>query len=100
MNSIKFNKVVTLTGMIKLILFAFLLGMIYRSSIDFLAFMWAKEDYSYCYLIPFVVAYLLWEKKEALISHESIVSSMGFLPFHRSSAPVKMQDKEKYICQS
>jgi exosortase D (VPLPA-CTERM-specific) len=42
---------------------------------------WAKEDYSHCYLIPFVVLYLVWEKRRELASVPSIPSWSGLIPF-------------------
>jgi exosortase D (VPLPA-CTERM-specific) len=42
---------------------------------------WAKEDYSHCYLIPFVVLYLIWEKREELASLPSVPSWLGLIPF-------------------
>ena len=41
---------------------------------------WAKEDNSHCYLIPFVVLYLLWEKRSALRSCPSVPSWKGAVP--------------------
>jgi exosortase D (VPLPA-CTERM-specific) len=42
---------------------------------------WAKEDYSYCWLIPFVVLYLIWEKRAELASAPSVPSWWGLIPF-------------------
>jgi exosortase D (VPLPA-CTERM-specific) len=42
---------------------------------------WAREDYSHSYLIPFVVLYLLWEKRAALASIPSSPSWTGLIPF-------------------
>ncbi|HQA83065.1 MAG TPA: VPLPA-CTERM-specific exosortase XrtD [Syntrophales bacterium] len=41
---------------------------------------WAKGDYSHCMLIPFVVLYLFWEKRHALISLPSTPSWSGLVP--------------------
>ncbi len=41
---------------------------------------WAEEDFNYCYLIPLVVLYLVWEKRDRLISLVSRVSWWGLLP--------------------
>lgn len=41
---------------------------------------WAQEDYSHCMLIPFVVLYLIWEKRQVLASLPSAPSWLGFLP--------------------
>jgi hypothetical protein len=42
---------------------------------------WALEDYSHCCLIPFVVLYLLWEKRRDLASIPSVPSWVGLIPF-------------------
>lgn len=52
---------------------------IYYSSISYLIINdWAREDYSSGYLIPFVVLYLIWEKRTALEKLPSIPSWNGF----------------------
>jgi exosortase D (VPLPA-CTERM-specific) len=38
---------------------------------------WAREDYNYCYLVPFVVLYLIWEKKSEWIKEPSARSWSG-----------------------
>jgi exosortase D (VPLPA-CTERM-specific) len=38
---------------------------------------WPREDYNYCYLIPLVVLYLIWEKKDELASVASVPSWGG-----------------------
>src|SRR5208283_2395216 len=40
---------------------------------------WAREDYNYCYLIPFVVLYLVWEKKDRWINETSVPSWGGLV---------------------
>ncbi len=40
---------------------------------------WLREDYSYCYLIPLVVLYLIWEKKEDLAAEKAVPSWGGLL---------------------
>lgn len=42
---------------------------------------WSRDDYSHCYLIPFIVLYLIWEKKAALSRLPSIPSWAGFGAF-------------------
>jgi exosortase D (VPLPA-CTERM-specific) len=41
---------------------------------------WSGEDYNYCYLIPFVVFYLIWEKRQKLCAIPSTFSWVGLLP--------------------
>ncbi|NWH03698.1 VPLPA-CTERM-specific exosortase XrtD [Desulfobacter latus] len=40
---------------------------------------WAKGEYSYCILIPFIVAYLIWEKRNLFNYTCSRISWAGFL---------------------
>ena len=53
----------------KAILYSLLLYSVFRSSIRHLVDAWGSEDFNYCYLIPLVVLYLIWEKKDRLISY-------------------------------
>jgi exosortase D (VPLPA-CTERM-specific) len=39
---------------------------------------WSREDYNYSYLIPFVVLYLIWEKRNRWLREASIPSWSGF----------------------
>lgn len=41
---------------------------------------WAHEDYSHCYLIPFVSLYLIWEKRRQLAEMTSTASWLGLIP--------------------
>ena len=41
---------------------------------------WAKDDYTYAYVIPFVVLYLIWNKRFDLIQLSSIPSWSGLAP--------------------
>ncbi len=42
---------------------------------------WAIDDYSHCSLIPFVVLYLLWERRKEIAEAPAQVSWVGFVPF-------------------
>jgi len=42
---------------------------------------WEKDDYNYCYLVPPVVLYLIWEKRNLLASLPSVSSWKGLMPF-------------------
>jgi exosortase D (VPLPA-CTERM-specific) len=42
---------------------------------------WQEEDFNYCYLIPFIVLYFIWEKREKLASLRSRPSWKGLVPF-------------------
>ncbi len=40
---------------------------------------WPREDYDYCYMIPFVVAYLLWERRKRILSLPAANSPSGLI---------------------
>ena len=53
----------------------------YSSTLKFLIMHdWALEDYSHCFLIPFVFLYLLWEKRHELAVTPAEKSWIGFIP--------------------
>jgi exosortase D (VPLPA-CTERM-specific) len=63
---------------LKGILYTIVIAAIYYTALKYLILHdWAREDYSHCYLIPFVVLYLLWEKREELTDLRSEVSWVG-----------------------
>lgn len=43
--------------------YVILLISLYSSAFDMLFRLWQKDDYSYCYVIPFIVIYLIFEKR-------------------------------------
>ena len=66
---------------IKLACYAVLLGGVYFSTLSWLITGdWSREDYSYCILIPFVVLYLVWEKRQDLLRIPSAASWSGVIP--------------------
>ena len=59
-------------------IYAFLICGIYASSLHWLVINdWEREGYSYCYLIPFVVIYLLWLRWNEFRAVESKPSWLG-----------------------
>jgi exosortase D (VPLPA-CTERM-specific) len=57
-----------------------LIASLYYPTISLLIFRdWLREDYSYGYLIPFVVAYLIWGKKEILLVNSKQKVWIGFV---------------------
>ncbi len=67
---------------IKGLIYVSLLGGLYFSTLQWLIHKdWARPDYSYGYLIPLIVAYLIWEKRETLFSLPSRPSWKGFILF-------------------
>ncbi|MDY6905438.1 MAG: VPLPA-CTERM-specific exosortase XrtD [Thermodesulfobacteriota bacterium] len=41
---------------------------------------WMREDFDYCFLIPLVIAYLIWEEKDRLQTMPSRPSWIGLVP--------------------
>ncbi len=65
---------------VKTAIYPALLFVLYLSPLSHLVFDdWNKEDYSHCWLIPFVLAYLLWEKRKELAA-PSTGSWFGMAP--------------------
>ena len=65
---------------VKFAFFGALLAGIYYSSYSWLIQKdWSREDYNYCYLIPLVVLYLIWEKKDELAAEPAAPSWGGIL---------------------
>ncbi len=61
-------------------LYGLLLSAMYYSSYDWLIRNdWSRDDYNYCYLIPFVVIYVIWEKWNKWIKKTSVPSWSGLL---------------------
>ena len=58
-------------------LYAILLFFVYRTSLVYLFAKWQDEDFTYCYIIPFIVLYLIWEKRERLAALPSLPSWKG-----------------------
>ena len=78
----KFFKEINPMSWLKLLLYGLLIVVMYYSSLEWMTLNdWAREDYSHSYLIPFVVLYLLWEKRAALASILSSPSWIGMIPF-------------------
>jgi EpsI family protein len=55
--------------------------LVYYSTLQWLIFNdWMREDYNYCIFIPFIVLFLIWEKRKELIAAPSSISYSGFAP--------------------
>lgn len=61
-------------------MYLILLGLLYGESYSVMLHWWNGEDYNYCYVVPLVVAYLLWEKRAVLRAQLSCPSWWGLLP--------------------
>ncbi|MDL1982904.1 MAG: VPLPA-CTERM-specific exosortase XrtD [Deltaproteobacteria bacterium] len=79
--NLKVIGIVKPTSLAKIALYGLLLIGVYYSSLAYMISQWEREDYSYCYLIPFIVLYLIWEKRNQLASLPSVSSWKGLIPF-------------------
>lgn len=66
---------------IKAGIYALLIGATYSSALSVLVLQWNNDDFSYCYLVPFFVVFLLWEKRKRLAVIPSSPSWKGFIFF-------------------
>ena len=61
--------------------YAVLFAGLFHSSLRVMISHWNRDDYNYCYLIPLVVLYLVWDKRQALAEAASVPSWWGLAPF-------------------
>lgn len=52
----------------------------YHNAAAYLLGRWGRDDFTYCYFIPLVVAYMVWEKRAELACYRSCRSWGGLLP--------------------
>lgn len=64
---------------IKVATYGVLLFYAYRSALTYLFGQWDIDDFTYCSMVPFVVLYLIWEKRETLAAIPSVPSWKGYL---------------------
>ena len=70
------------TGWVKIGLYAIVIFLVYKLAlVQLVSHDWALEDYSHSYLVPFIVLYLVWEKRKALATVQSRLSWTGLIPF-------------------
>jgi len=69
-------------GWIKAGIYAIILAFVYYSALEWLVTHdWYRDDYTHCFLIPFVVIYLIWEKRQELSAYPALPSWTGLVPF-------------------
>lgn len=66
-------------SLIKVSLFGLLLGGLYHSAVTNMIGRWGRAEYNYCYLIPFVVLYLIYDKRAKLAELRSVTSLKGII---------------------
>lgn len=62
-------------------LYGVLLFFVYRTVLEYMVGKWNGEDFTYCWIIPPLVAYLIWEKRAQLAAVPSRPSWWGLVPF-------------------
>jgi exosortase D (VPLPA-CTERM-specific) len=67
-------------GVFKAAIYIALFVVLYFTSHQMMIQWWQREDYNYCYLIPFVVIYLLWEKKTDFMLKPAEPNWLGIFP--------------------
>jgi len=75
------NQGVSVASLVQLGLSTLLLLGVYFHVIERLVFHeWKRADFDYCYLIPVIIGYLLWEERRKLTAMTSRPSWIGLLP--------------------
>lgn len=74
------RKSVSLPILAGFLLFLLLAAAMYRSTTAYLLGKWGVDDFTYCYFIPLVVAYLVWEKRSELTHEPACRTWAGLLP--------------------
>jgi exosortase D (VPLPA-CTERM-specific) len=65
---------------VKVTLYGILLTGAYYSAFTWLVTEdWPRDDYTYCYLVPFIVLYLIWDKRKRFAEIASAPSWMGMV---------------------
>ena len=58
-----------------------LLALLYYDGLVYMVRLWGNDDYNYCYLVPLVILYMIWEKREELRRLPVATSWGGMLLF-------------------
>lgn len=66
-------------SLVKFFIYVSLILAIYYASLGYLLNLWNREDFSYCYFIPFIVIYLILEKRKQLIMQRTVSSWQGLI---------------------
>ncbi len=74
------NSLITTPFMLVAGIYLLLFAMLYQSAFSVMIKWWDRDDYSYCYLIPFIVLYLIWEKRSVLLNTFSVPEWKGIFP--------------------
>jgi EpsI family protein len=67
---------------VKVAVYGVLLAAVYYSTYSWLiGHDWSRDDFTYCYLVPVIVLYLIWEKRESLLRVPATPSWAGIMLF-------------------
>ena len=75
-----FEQAKIIGGISKTVIYGLLIFAVSKEGIRHMYVRWGREDYNYCYLIPIVVLYLLWEKREPILKTSSRPTWAGIAP--------------------
>jgi exosortase D (VPLPA-CTERM-specific) len=64
---------------LRIITYTVIIAVLYHDTARWLFSAWSQKDFGYGYLIPFVLFYLVWEKRKALSEKESKTTWKGIL---------------------
>lgn len=67
--------------MLAVVIYTGLVALLYYDGLAHMVRGWGSEDYNYCYLVPVVILYMIWEKRDAVKRLPVQVSGFGFLLF-------------------
>ncbi|MEZ4601735.1 MAG: VPLPA-CTERM-specific exosortase XrtD [Syntrophotaleaceae bacterium] len=59
--------------------YGILFALLYRHTFPYLLSQWDSPDFNYCYLVPLVVAYLIWDRRDEFNRVPATVSWWGLL---------------------
>ncbi|MEA3333784.1 MAG: VPLPA-CTERM-specific exosortase XrtD, partial [Pseudomonadota bacterium] len=68
-------------AMLTVVVYAGLIALLYYDGLAHMVRGWGSEDYNYCYLVPLVILYMIWEKRGAFTCFSVKVSGLGFILF-------------------
>ena len=80
MHDLNIRQWLTTWGLIQAAVLLALLASVYASSHTVMVSWWDSDDYSYCYLLPVVIGWILWHKRELLKALHTGGNWSGLLP--------------------
>ena len=67
--------------MLAVVIYTGLIALLYYDALVYMVRGWGSDDYNYCYLVPVIILYMLWEKRDTIKRLPVQVSGFGFLLF-------------------